>query len=59
MKSRGRRIEKEGNSFVLREEKLSFLTNPILPSERFITLMITWRSITVKIGRDAKVPSGS
>ena len=30
-KSKGRRIEKEDNSFVLKEEKLGFLTNPILP----------------------------
>ena len=33
-KSQGRKIEKEGNSVVLREEKLGFLTNPILPPKK-------------------------
>ncbi|MBN2434536.1 MAG: transposase [Spirochaetes bacterium] len=33
-KSRGRRIEKEGNFFILREENLGFLTNLILPSKK-------------------------
>ena len=33
-KSRGRRIEKEGNSFVLREEKLGCLTNLIPPPKK-------------------------
>ena len=33
-KSRGRRIEKEDNSLVLREEQLGFLINPILPPKK-------------------------